>query len=121
MSALKEKITGIVEKIHNISGVQSCALISRDGVLLGNDTVSDSNEAWFAAMCATILASAESIAVIVKSESPRHIIIQTPNGSTIIMGSGEKLLVAVHMDSSADPNKTYEALYAIAEEIAGSF
>jgi predicted regulator of Ras-like GTPase activity (Roadblock/LC7/MglB family) len=121
MSALKEKIAGIVGKIHNISGVQNCALISRDGVLLGNKTVSDSNEAWFAAMCATILASAESIAVIVKNEAPRHIIIQASNGSTIIMGSGEKLLIAVHIDNSTDLDKTYETLYVIAEEIAGSF
>jgi len=121
MSVLKEKIAGIVEKIHNISGVKSCALISRDGVLLGNKTVSDSNEAWFAAMCATILASAESIAVIVKNEAPCHITIQAPSGSTIIVGTGEKLLVAVHMDSSVELDKTYEALYVIAEEIAGSF
>jgi len=121
MSALKEKIAGIVEKIDSISGVQSCALISRDGVLLGNDTVSDSNDAWFAAMCATILASAESIAVIIKTEAPSHILIHAPSGNTVIMGSGEKILLAVHMDSSVDPSNSYQALYAIAEEIAGSF
>jgi len=117
---LKEKIAGIVEKIENISGVLNCALISRDGVLLGK-SVSDSNEAWFAAMCATILASAESIAVIVKSEAPHHITIQSPSGRTVIMGAGEKLLIAVYMNSSVELDKTYETLSIVAEEIAGSF
>ena len=63
---LKEKIAGIIENIRLIDGVKLCALISRDGIMLGRYSAGDFNEAWFAAMCATLLASAESAAVIVK-------------------------------------------------------
>jgi len=101
MSALKEKINGIVTRIANIEGIQTSALISRDGVLLGKKSVSDFNEAWFAAMCATILASAESVAVIMKTESPRHVTIQTSGGDIILIRSGDKLFIAVYVDSSA--------------------
>lgn len=121
MSALKEKIDGMVNRIARIGGIRTCALISRDGVLLGKKTISDFNEAWFAAMCATILASAESVAVIMKAEAPSHVTIQTSDGNIILIRSGEKLFIAVHVDSSAENEETYNALYTVAEEITGNF
>ena len=121
MSVLKEKITGIVEEIHKTPGVQTCALISRDGICLGKQTVTNFNDAWFAAMCATILTSAESVAVILKTEAPRHITVQTSCGNIIIIGSGDKLLIAIYVDNSANLADTYEVLYAMAEEIMRSF
>ncbi|MDR2854652.1 MAG: roadblock/LC7 domain-containing protein [Methanomicrobiales archaeon] len=121
MSVLKEKIDGVIDQIANVLGTQTCALISRDGVLLGKKTVSDFNEAWFAAMCATILASAESVAGIMKAEAPDHVTIQTSDGSIILIRAGEKLLIAAYVDKSAKNEETYEALYAIAEEITENF
>ena len=121
MSVLKEKINGIVDKIGSIPGVQSCALISRDGVLLGKKASYEFNEAWFSAMCATILASAESVAVIMKAEAPRHITIQTPDGSIVIIGSGDKLFIAAYVDKNIESDETYETFCEVAEEIAGSF
>lgn len=121
MSALKEKINGLVNQIASIEGIETCALISRDGVLLGKKTVSNFNETWFAAMCATILASAESVAVIMKTELPSHVTIQTPDGSIIIIRSGDKLFIAAYVSNSAENEELYGALYAVAEEITGSF
>jgi len=57
---LKEKVNMYIGKIRAIEGVRGCALISRDGIMLGQSMDGDFNEPWLAAMCATLFASAES-------------------------------------------------------------
>ena len=50
---LKEKIKGYIERIKGIEGILDCALISRDGIMLGKSLEGEFNEPWLAAMCAT--------------------------------------------------------------------
>jgi uncharacterized protein len=118
---LKDKIAGIIENIRLIEGVRLCALVSRDGIMLGRYTSGDFNEAWFAAMCATLLASAESAAVIVKVQSPDMVTIQSPDGILVLMGAGEKILLAALVDPSEDLKSMTGMLHAIAEEVGGTF
>jgi hypothetical protein len=98
---LKEKIAGIIENIRLIDGVKLCALISRDGIMLGRYSAGDFNEAWFAAMCATLLASADGI--------------------LIIMGAGEKILLAALVDPSWDLIQMTGMLREVAEDVGGAF
>ncbi|MDD3574196.1 roadblock/LC7 domain-containing protein [Methanospirillum sp.] len=118
---LKDKIAGIIESIRLIEGVKLCALISRDGILLGRYSASDFNEAWFAAMCATLLASAESAAVIVKVQSPEMVTIHSPDGILIIMGAGEKILIAALVDPAWDMIQMTGMLKEVAEDVGGTF
>lgn len=118
---LKEKIAGIIEDITKVSGVRLCALVSRDGIMLGKHAAGDFNEAWFAAMCATLLASAESAAVIIKVQSPEMVTIQTSDGILIIMGAGDKILLTALIDPSTDMESVTASLQDIAEEVGGSF
>jgi len=118
---LKEKIAGIIENIRVIEGVKLCALVSRDGIMLGRYAVGDFNEAWFAAMCATLLASAESAAVIVKIQSPEMVTIHSADGVLIIMGAGEKILLAALIDPAQDLKHMTDLLREIAEDVGGTF
>lgn len=118
---LKEKIAGIIEDITKVGGVRLCALVSRDGIMLGKQASGDFNEAWFAAMCATLLASAESAAVIIKVQSPELVTIQSSDGILIIMGAGDKILLTTLVDPSADMGEVTVKLREIAEDVGGSF
>lgn len=118
---LKEKIAGIIESIRVIEGVKLCALVSRDGIMLGRYATGDFNEAWFAAMCATLLASAESAAVIVKIQSPEMVTIQSADGILMIMGAGEKILLATLIDPLQDVTRMTDMLREIAEDVGGTF
>lgn len=118
---LKEKIAGIIDDITKVEGVRLCALVSRDGIMLGKQASGDFNEAWFAAMCATLLASAESAAVIIKIQSPDMVTIQSTDGILIIMGAGDKILLTTLVDPASDLAHVTMTLREIAEEVGGSF
>jgi predicted regulator of Ras-like GTPase activity (Roadblock/LC7/MglB family) len=118
---LKEKIAGIIEDITKVEGVRLCALVSRDGIMLGKHAAGDFNEAWFAAMCATLLASAESAAVIIKVQSPDMVTIQSSDGILIIMGAGDKILLTTLIDPSVNLLNVTSTLREIAEDVGGSF
>ncbi|HWQ66491.1 MAG TPA: roadblock/LC7 domain-containing protein [Methanospirillum sp.] len=118
---LKEKIAGIIEDITRVEGVRLCALVSRDGIMLGKHAAGEFNEAWFAAMCATLLASAESAAVIIKVQSPEMVTIQSPDGILIIMGAGDKILLTALIEPGTNMVGLTATLRDIAEEVGGSF
>jgi uncharacterized protein len=118
---LKEKIAGIIETIKGIDGVISCTLVSRDGILLGKYAVSEFNEAWFAAMSATLLASAESAAVIIKIQSPDVVMIKSSDGTLVIIGAGEKLLITALIDPQSDIIQVTQELIQLAEDVGGYF
>jgi predicted regulator of Ras-like GTPase activity (Roadblock/LC7/MglB family) len=118
---LKEKIAGIIEDITKLEGVRLCALVSRDGIMLGKQAAGEFNEAWFAAMSATLLASAESAAVIIKIQSPEMVTIQSSDGILIIMGAGDKILLTALIDPLIDMVKITGSLREIAEEVGGTF
>jgi uncharacterized protein len=118
---LKEKISAIIEEIMQNKGVKACALISREGIMLGRYTGADINEAWFAAMCATLLASAESAAVIIKIQSPDMVSIRSSDGILCIIGAGDKILLTALLDPIDDLEPVMMVLKEKAEEIGGSF
>ena len=115
---LKEKISGFIEELRRIDGVKACALVSRDGIMIGKHFDAELNEPWFAAMSATLLASAESAASIIKVKSPDSVTIHADDAAIIVMGAGEKLLVAVIVGKNADALVVHEKTQAVAHRIA---
>jgi hypothetical protein len=115
---LKEKITGFIDEIRSIEGVTACALVSRDGIMVGKHFDKELNEPWFAAMSATLLASAESAANIIKVKSPDSVTISTKDTAIIVMGAGEKLLLAVIVSAKGDSSLVYEKMKTVAQKIA---
>jgi predicted regulator of Ras-like GTPase activity (Roadblock/LC7/MglB family) len=118
---LKEKIQGFIEKISAVEGVSACALISRDGIMLGKSMQTEFNEPWFAAMNATLFASAESASTIIKAASPDMVTISSTDNTIVVMGAGEKLLIVAVTGRKTEPSPLVTALDAVAKEIGGSF
>jgi len=118
---LKEKIQAYIERIRAIEGVRGCALVSRDGIMLGQSIEEDFNEPWLAAMCATLFASAESALGILKAPPPDDVCVHGRDRSLLVLGAGEKILVVVLVESGFERSEGARTLEAIAREIGGSF
>jgi predicted regulator of Ras-like GTPase activity (Roadblock/LC7/MglB family) len=115
---LKEKITGFIDDICAIEGVTACALVSRDGIMIGKHFETELNEPWFAAMSATLLASAESAANIIRVKSPDSVTVHAEDATIIVMGAGEKLLVTAIVRKGADSSSVYAGMVPIAKKAA---
>ena len=118
---LKEKIQEYIEKIKAIEGVSDCALVSRDGIMLGNSIRSEFNEPWFAAMSATLFASAESASGIIKEPAPDRVTLSSKEGSIAVIGAGDKLLLVAVLKGKPESSPAMASLEALAREIGGSF
>jgi hypothetical protein len=118
---LKEKVRGCVEKIQAIEGIAGCALISRDGIMLGKAMQGDFNEPWFAAMNATLYASAESAAGILKIPPPEAVSFSSGGTTILVTGAGDRLLVVAVLQAGSDARAVQSRLQSVAGEIGGSF
>lgn len=118
---LKGKIQNFIQKINGLQGITSCALVSRDGIMLGNVIPGEFNEPWFAAMTATLFASAESATGIIKAPSPEVVTIGGGESTMVILGAGEKILVMAILEKGLEYPRAISDLETIAREIGGSF
>ncbi len=117
MTMLKDKIATFVGKIQAIDGVAACALVSRDGIIAGKSFDRDLNEPWFGALAATIFASAESAASIIKMKSMEMVTIRAPACSIVVVGAGENFLIAAIVKDKTDHEKVCRHMLAVAKEI----
>lgn len=118
---LKEKVKAYIEKVQAIDGVKGCALVSRDGIMLGQSLERDFNEPWLAAMCATLFASAESASGILKMAPPEYVCVHGGAHSLVVLGAGDKILVVVVAERGFEHTPGARMLEVIASEIGGSF
>ncbi len=114
---LKDKISGFVDTILSVEGISACALISRDGIVVGKSLDRQMNEPWFGALSATILASAESMANLTRMPSTDSVTIRCSDAVIMVMSAGEKFLVATILQRSTDPAKVHDQLVSISKTI----
>ncbi len=115
---LKERIAEFVEEVRAIDGVDGCALISKDGIMIGKSFPREISEKWFAAMSASVLASAESAASIIGITPPVHIMIGAREGRILIHDAGEKLLLVAVLAEGAGQEQIAEQLEVVALRVA---
>ena len=118
---LKEKIKGYIERIKRIEGILDCALISRDGIMLGKSFEGEFNEPWLAAMCATLFASAESTSSILKLQPPDAVSIMIKETTIMVLGAGEKLLIVAVFGDKRSSSSGIKKLGDHARGIGGGF
>ncbi|MDK2975205.1 MAG: hypothetical protein PWP08_1576 [Methanofollis sp.] len=115
---LKERINQFIQEIMGIEGVTACVLASRDGILMGRSFTGGVSVPSFAAMSATMLASAEAAASIAHIQPPEQIMVTSPDAAILVISAGERTLLAAVFTTPADTEAAYPALTKIAADIA---
>lgn len=114
---LKERINQFIQDIMGVEGVTACVLASRDGILMGKAFTNGVSVPSFAAMTATMLASAEAAASISHIQPPERIIVKSSDAQIIVISAGERTLLAAILTTSADMEAADAALKNIAADI----
>ncbi|WP_298665494.1 roadblock/LC7 domain-containing protein [uncultured Methanofollis sp.] len=116
---LKERINSFIREIMEVRGVSACVLASRDGILMGKSFASgEVSVPSFAAMSATMLASAEAAASISHIQPPQKVLVTSDDASVLVMSAGDRTLLAAILDPTADTEAVYKLFTKIAAEIA---
>jgi uncharacterized protein len=115
---LKERIAGFVDEARAIDGIAGAALVTKDGIMIGRSFPGEISEKWFAAMSASVLASAESAASIISIVPPVRVRIEAPGGCVLLHDAGEKLLVVAVLCPGAEADQVVARLEPLAQRIA---
>lgn len=115
---LKDRINSFIREIMEVRGVSACALASRDGILMGKSFAAGVSVPSFAAMSATMLASAEAAASISHIQSPQKVLVTSNDASVLVMSAGDRTLLAAILDPTADTETVYKIFTKITAEIA---
>jgi predicted regulator of Ras-like GTPase activity (Roadblock/LC7/MglB family) len=116
---LDERIHHFMEEMQSTRGIIDCALISREGSILGKRCRDEVPGALFAAVTATMLASAETANNLLSLPEPSCLVSYTPDMIFLVMGAGEKMLVGATADRSTDFTSLFERLQDITTRIGG--
>jgi predicted regulator of Ras-like GTPase activity (Roadblock/LC7/MglB family) len=118
---LKERIAGFVDEVRAIDGIEGAALVTKDGVMIGRSFPREISEKWFAAMSASVLASAESAASIIGITPPVRVRIDAASGCILLHDAGDKLLVVAVLAPGAEPDDVLARLEPVARQIGEAF
>ncbi len=117
-SSMEENTRGCIDEIRSVTGVAACALVSCEGMVMGKYFRESSQfSPLFAAMCATVLASAEAACGSVNIERPSMVTITAADATILIASAGEAALITAVIDKSADLPTVQRQLLDIAVRI----
>jgi len=115
---IEESVRRHINEIRSVVGVTACALVSSEGKILGKHfPEGDLTSSLFAAMCATVLASAEAACGSVNMERPLLVTVASSDARILIVSVGESALITAVIDMSADLPKVQGQLLNVAVRI----
>jgi len=115
---MEESARRYIGEIQSVVGVTACALVSSEGRILGKHfPEGDLTSSLFAAMCATVLASAEAACGSVDVQRPCLVAVASADAAILIVSAGEATLITAVIDKSADLPTVQRQLLDIAARI----
>jgi uncharacterized protein len=116
--SLRDRTQSYIGDIRSIDGVTACALVTVDGCIMGHHFPREgSAPQLFAAMSATILASAETAAGVIGIRDPASITVSAEDATIIVIKAGHRALITAVVDMSADIPSVHGRLVEIATRI----
>jgi predicted regulator of Ras-like GTPase activity (Roadblock/LC7/MglB family) len=93
-----ETITSMLEKILDdiqaVGGVELCAIVSKQGlIMVSRETSQELESEAFAALTATLFMSAESTTIRLCNQKPKSIIVETQDKQLITYEAGPNALI----------------------------
>ncbi|MDD1673754.1 MAG: roadblock/LC7 domain-containing protein [Methanomicrobiales archaeon] len=117
--SIKDSIYDAMEEIRATKGVIECALVSRDGTLIGKSLWENVSASDFAAISASILASAEAANNVLSLPRPSYLVAFSRDVHLLVMSAGEQMLVSATVDKKIDISPVYERIQEITLRIGG--
>ncbi len=90
-----ELIDKVLSDLKRSGGVEACAAVSRDGLLIRSIMQKEQFAESFAAMSATMLGAAETASTELRKGVPNRVIVESEQGRLIAVGAGSKALLVV--------------------------
>ncbi len=94
-------IDKLLSDLKKSGGVESCAAVSRDGLLIKSSIQKEQLAESFAAMSATMLGAAETASTELGKGVPNRVIVESTQGRLIAVGAGPKALLVVIVNPDA--------------------
>ncbi len=91
----KNLIDEVLRELKSVGGIQSSAVVTRDGLLVASDVSPDVDAETFVAMSASMVGSAETAVMEVKGGTAMRVIVESENSKLIALGAGPKVLLVV--------------------------
>jgi predicted regulator of Ras-like GTPase activity (Roadblock/LC7/MglB family) len=114
---LEEKIQDLIDAVMALDGVVDCALVSREGRMLGSTLGEDVPLSALAAMSATIVASTDAAASVLHMNTPSSVCCESEDGTIAISSAGGTALVVTILSRSADVEAMKVRLASIAQSV----
>lgn len=93
MATKKERLDEILAKFMQVGQIKAIVVVSREGLLITSRTPPDVNERIVAALCSTVMASAETASGQMKIGKVSAISVRTSNGIFFLRPAGEKAVL----------------------------
>lgn len=111
---MKQRIRENIDKIMAIAGVTGCAVVSKDGAVIGKSFDGDVPVPAFAVMSATVFASSEAAATIIHLTSPSLVVTEAEDGYLVMAAAGGQAFIIAVLDANADVSSVKGRLTEIA-------
>ena len=88
-----ERLLEILKNLRKVGDIEGSSVVSRDGLIVTSDLLSDVDTKTFAAMSAAMTGAAETATAELKRGNPEQIIVDSKLGSIIATGAGKKAIL----------------------------
>lgn len=92
---VEENLKKIINELKNAGGIETLAVAGRDGLLLYSTIDRKQHAEKFAAMSATLIGVAETMATMFGKSIPDTVIVESKHGKVMGTGAGPKALLMV--------------------------
>lgn len=112
-----EKLLKELKKLSNTEYIEGTAIAARSGLIIVSDMPESVDERRFAAMSATLMASAETISVVLDKGVVKNIFAETDFSKFIATGAGSKAILVALAAKDANIDALIPALEQSAKSI----
>ncbi len=114
---VEENLKKIINDLKNAGGIETLAVVGRDGLLLFSTIAQKQHAEKFAAMSATLMGVAETMAAIFGKSIPDRVIVESKHGNVMGIGAGSKALLMVITEPYAGPGLILNEMTKASEKI----
>jgi predicted regulator of Ras-like GTPase activity (Roadblock/LC7/MglB family) len=104
MASPNKAIREVLNELRSIGEISNAAVVSRSGMLIDGDAPDNVHMETFGAMMAIMLGAAET-ATSESGDSLLHVDIELTNTNMVLMGAGQRILLAVFISDKSARDK----------------